>query len=47
MDLPLLRARLPDILRRDVPRVEVLCRTARPRDVMGIAAITLITSGDI
>jgi len=46
LDLPLLRERLPDILERDVRERMKAYAVRRDRaDVMGIAAITLITLG--
>jgi exopolyphosphatase/guanosine-5'-triphosphate,3'-diphosphate pyrophosphatase len=46
MDLSLLRARLPDILRRDVRERMKSYAVRRDRaDVMGVAAITLLTLG--
>jgi exopolyphosphatase/guanosine-5'-triphosphate,3'-diphosphate pyrophosphatase len=46
MDLSLLRARLPDILRRDVrARMKAYAVRRDRADVMGIAAITFVTLG--
>src|SRR5713101_3355845 len=46
MDLPLLRARLPDILRRNVRERMKAYAVRRDRaDVMGVAAITFLTLG--